>query len=624
MRLTVGQRLVLPFVLIAILLVSMGIFSTYSLVQLNGNTEEILREHQPVLTNIAAIESGVLFHSLKVEQYVTTGNRAHLRTVAELRSDVEANLADLEDQTRGTEGEHLVQKIRETYDTYITMSDGLQDFYRRNPDDGASVAGRQMRIAALLENALLANADVLYETVQIEAQELIQANGRLYQTYFGITVTSGLVLAGLAIVLSLLISRSIRVPISQLVEATQRVAGGDLSARAQVKTHDEIGLLANDFNSMAAQIQELIGTLEQRVEERTRGLQTAAEVARATISVLDPNELLRQVVVLVRERFDLYYVGLFLLNEEGTFAVLDAGTGEAGKKMLEQGHRLEVGGNSMIGQCTARNEARIALDVGEEADRFENPLLPETRSEMALPLRSRGQVIGAMTVQSTEEAAFDEADIAVMQTMADQVAVAIDNARLFANAQTTLEEMEAINRRYLGQAWREYTRSRATSGYEQTDAGITSLGDRTLPDVQQVMSTRQPLITGTHGDNAPSAVLLPITLRGQPVGALGLEVAGGEQQWSDDDIALAEAVAEQLALAADNLRLLDETQRRAARERLVGDITDRMRETLDVDTVLQTAVREMRQILDLAEAEVRLGTGPASGKTGDGAERGKA
>jgi GAF domain-containing protein/CHASE3 domain sensor protein len=624
MRLTVGQRLVLPFVLIAILLVSMGIFSTYSLVQLNGNTEEILREHQPVLTNIAAIESGVLFHSLKVEQYVTTGNRAHLRTVAELRSDVEANLADLEDQTRGTEGEHLVQKIRETYDTYIAMSDGLQDFYRRNPDDGASVAGRQMRIAALLENALMANADVLYETVQIEAQELIQANGRLYQTYFGITVTSGLVLAGLAIVLSLLISRSIRVPISQLVEATQRVAGGDLLARAQVKTHDEIGLLANDFNSMAAQIQELIGTLEQRVEERTRGLQTAAEVARATISVLDPNELLRQVVVLVRERFDLYYVGLFLLNEEGTFAVLDAGTGEAGKKMLEQGHRLEVGGNSMIGQCTARNEARIALDVGEEADRFENPLLPETRSEMALPLRSRGQVIGAMTVQSTEEAAFDEADIAVMQTMADQVAVAIDNARLFANAQTTLEEMEAINRRYLGQAWREYTRSRATSGYEQTDAGITSLGDRTLPDVQQVMSTRQPLITGTHGDNAPSAVLLPITLRGQPVGALGLEVAGGEQQWSDDDIALAEAVAEQLALAADNLRLLDETQRRAARERLVGEITDRMRETLDVDTVLQTAVREMRQILGLAEAEVRLGIGPASGRTGGSAERGQA
>jgi GAF domain-containing protein/CHASE3 domain sensor protein len=624
MRLTVGQRLVLPFVLIAILLVSMGIFSTYSLVQLNGNTEEILREHQPVLTNIAAIESGVLFHSLKVEQYVTTGNRAHLRTVAELRSDVEANLADLEDQTRGTEGEHLVQKIRETYDTYIAMSDGLQDFYRRNPDDGASVAGRQMRIAALLENALMANADVLYETVQIEAQELIQANGRLYQTYFGITVTSGLVLAGLAIVLSLLISRSIRVPISQLVEATQRVAGGDLLARAQVKTHDEIGLLANDFNSMAAQIQELIGTLEQRVEERTRGLQTAAEVARATISVLDPNELLRQVVVLVRERFDLYYVGLFLLNEEGTFAVLDAGTGEAGKKMLEQGHRLEVGGNSMIGQCTARNEARIALDVGEEADRFENPLLPETRSEMALPLRSRGQVIGAMTVQSTEEAAFDEADIAVMQTMADQVAVAIDNARLFANAQTALEEMEAINRRYLGQAWREYTRSRATSGYEQTDAGITSLGDRTLPDVQQVMSTRQPLITGTHGDNAPSAVLLPITLRGQPVGVLGLEEAGGEQQWSDDDIALAEAVAEQLALAADNLRLLDETQRRAARERLVGEITDRMRETLDVDTVLRTAVREMRQILDLAEAEVRLGTGPASGNTRDGTERGQA
>jgi GAF domain-containing protein len=150
-------------------------------------------------------------------------------------------------------------------------------------------------------------------------------------------------------------------------------------------------------------------------------------------------------------------VGLFLVEEEPgdsgrTFAVLRAGTGEAGRKMLELKHKLEVGSESMIGQCVARDEARIALDVGQEAVRFVNPHLPDTRSEMALPLRARGQVIGAMSVQSTEEAAFDEADISVLQTMADQVAVAIDNAQLFADAEATVEEMENIQRRYLGQA----------------------------------------------------------------------------------------------------------------------------------------------------------------------------
>jgi putative methionine-R-sulfoxide reductase with GAF domain len=188
-----------------------------------------------------------------------------------------------------------------------------------------------------------------------------------------------------------------------------------------------------------------LATANALLRKLTLQLQTAIQVSRATTSMLDPDELLRQVVNLARERFNLYYVGLFLLDEQRRFAVLRAGTGEVGQKMLAQGHRLEVGGDSMIGQCTARGEARIALDVGEEAVRFDNPLLPRTRSEMALPLRSRGQVIGAMTVQSVEEAAFDEAAIAVMQTMADQVANAIENARLLEGARRLAQRERTIS-----------------------------------------------------------------------------------------------------------------------------------------------------------------------------------
>jgi putative methionine-R-sulfoxide reductase with GAF domain len=234
-------------------------------------------------------------------------------------------------------------------------------------------------------------------------------------------------------------------PIIRLTAVAASVTAGDLTAQARVESSDEIGTLATTFNSMTKQLRELISGLEQRVAERTRGLQAAAEVSRATTSVLDPNELLRQTVDLVRERFDLYYVGLFLLDEERRFAVLHAGTGEAGQKMLARGHRLKVGGISMVGWCTANAQARIALDVGEEAVRFDNPLLPDTHSEMALPLISRGQVIGALDVQSTKEAAFDEADIAVMQTMADQLANAIENARLFEETQRLAQRERIIS-----------------------------------------------------------------------------------------------------------------------------------------------------------------------------------
>jgi PAS domain S-box-containing protein len=176
------------------------------------------------------------------------------------------------------------------------------------------------------------------------------------------------------------------------------------------------------------------------LERRSAQLQTAAEVSHAASGTLDLNKLIQQVVDLACERFDLYYAGLFLVDETNKWAVLRAGTGEAGQKMLAQGHKLEVGGTSMVGWCMANKQARIALDVGEEAVRFDNPLLPETRSELALPLVSRGQAIGALTIQSTHEAAFSEEDISVLQTMADQLANAIANAQLYDQAQREIAE----------------------------------------------------------------------------------------------------------------------------------------------------------------------------------------
>ena len=202
---------------------------------------------------------------------------------------------------------------------------------------------------------------------------------------------------------------------AQLIEELQRL-------RQRVA---ELQESENERKRAEAERERLLTALERRSAQ----LQTAVRVSSAVSSILDPDELIQQVVNLVRERFGLYYVGLFLV-EDGQ-AVLHAGTGKAGQKMLEARHKLEVGGESMIGWCVTNKEARIALDVGEDAVRFDTPFLPETRSELALPLISRGEAIGALTIQSTEEAAFSDEDVAVLQTMADQLANAIANARLY-------------------------------------------------------------------------------------------------------------------------------------------------------------------------------------------------
>lgn len=179
---------------------------------------------------------------------------------------------------------------------------------------------------------------------------------------------------------------------------------------------------------------------------RETQLLTAAEVSMWASTILDPEELINQAVHLIQEGFNAYYVGLFLVDESGERARLHAGTGEAGQKMLAAGHSLDVGGRSMIGQCIGHGRARIALDVGAEAVRFNNPLLPETRSEIALPLNNRGKTIGALTVQSSQEAAFSSNDITALQAMADQLAIAIANAGLYDEVQryaTRLEERVA-------------------------------------------------------------------------------------------------------------------------------------------------------------------------------------
>ncbi|MCC6300775.1 MAG: PAS domain-containing protein [Anaerolineales bacterium] len=193
------------------------------------------------------------------------------------------------------------------------------------------------------------------------------------------------------------------------------------------------------------QTDEQQADLVSAMTKRAIQLQTAAEVSRAASSMLDIEALLATAVSLIQNHFNYYYTGIFLLNENRTFAVLKAASGEAGKALIADGHKLEVGDSSMVGWSIARRQARIALDVGEDAVHFKNPLLPLTRSEVTLPLISRGEVIGAMTIQSDLPAAFSNADAIALQTMADQIANAIGNARLFSERSNLIKELEGRN-----------------------------------------------------------------------------------------------------------------------------------------------------------------------------------
>jgi HAMP domain-containing protein len=326
------------------------------------------------------------------------------------------------------------------------------------------VGGKELFVAhAPLESTGWSLASV------IEAERVLQAVAALQEELE--TSTRSLMLArilpvgGAVLVIvaaiGVLLANHLIDPIQRLAAVAQQIGAGQWDAPLPRASNDEIGVLSQAFATMTGQLRELMEGLEQRVAERTRELQrravqlaTAAKVSRAATLVLDPDELMHQTVDLIRDRFGFYYVGLFLLDEAKRWAVLRAGTGEPGRQMLEAGHSLQVGGESMVGWCTANVQARIALDVGEEAVHFDNPLLPETRSEMALPLISHGQVIGALTVQSTEVVAFSDEDISALQTMADQLAVAIDNARLFREVQSSLEEAHGrVSHRSLRPDW---------------------------------------------------------------------------------------------------------------------------------------------------------------------------
>jgi GAF domain-containing protein len=331
-------------------------------------------------------------------------------------------------------------------------------------------------------------------------------------------------------------------------------------------------------------------------------------VARDAAVILDVDELLDQTVRLISDRFGFYHAGLFLLDDVGEYAVLQAASSEGGRLMLARRHRLKVGEVGIVGYVAASGEPRVALDVGEDAVFFDNPDLPQTRSEMTLPLRVRGEIIGVLDVQSRESNAFTDEDVTILQTMADQVALAIQNARLMDDLERAIRELEVAQGRYVEEAWQDVALGAGrVPGYRYRHAGVEPVAGQPSEALRAWREGR-PVMTGDSGkgDGQDAVLAVPMKLRGQVVGALNLRFEG--EPISDETVEMVEEIADRLALALENARLLEDTQRRAARERLVADITAKVRASSDVETIMRTAVRELGRAIDADRARVLLAT----------------
>jgi len=402
------------------------------------------------------------------------------------------------------------------------------------------------------------------------------------------------------------------------------------------------------------------------LQKRVLQLETALHITQSVTSQLgDLDELLERAVNIVSERFDFHHVSLFLTDESEQWAVLRAATGQTDGHMIVRGYRVEVDHTSTVGWCISNDQIRTAPTPGIASGQGlveTDAMLPDSRSEVALPMHARSRVIGALKVESTQRPPFSyegeqrgsfpyegeqrgflfpPEDVAILQTIADHIGVAVDHTQTFAKLRARIRELEAGPGRHAQLQGLYSGASRAAPSYERTRPGVTPVGNGATPNeneadqirrptddnesenetenepdelrlaIERAVIDRQAVVQSNTGDGTSQACfVVPISLRGEVLGALGLHETERKRQWTNDEIALVEAVADQMALAIENARLLEETQQRAEQEQALSQMTARFTRSLDVDALLQTAVRELGQLLRTDEISVYVGTPP--------------
>jgi GAF domain-containing protein len=356
-------------------------------------------------------------------------------------------------------------------------------------------------------------------------------------------------------------------------------------------------------------------SLELRVEQRSADLRKrvdqfdiASQIAREISGETNLENLLNRSANMIRDQFGFYHVGIFFNDEKNEFTTLRAATGEAGRAMLERNHRLKIGEIGMVGYAASRGEARISSNVSDDIVHYKNPLLPDTHSEMALPLRIRDVTIGVLDVQSADEDAFSFEDVRILQTIADQLSLAFEKTRLVDELRRSVEELEASYRTSTQKAWRLHLKNtRQKLAYRYRNSQLET-GAEESPHGQEALTKGQPVLRYVPGKDeearATTVLAVPIKLRNQVLGVVDIHFQGTNV--SPDLISLIEGTVSRLAVSLENARLLEEIQYRAERERLVGEISSKVRAASDVDSVLKIAIQEIGRTLGVSEVMVQL------------------
>ena len=427
-----------------------------------------------------------------------------------------------------------------------------------------------------------------------------------------------------------LLTRSITNPLrrltrhaSQLTAEKLHLTGGEIAEKIQIHTHDELEDLAQAFNQMSGELTLAFETLEEKVADRSRSLErrslemeTIAEVAREITIIHDLNTLLNVSANLIRERFNYYHVGIFLVNDRGDFAILRAASSIAASQMLDQNYKLKVGQEGLVGSVTRTGQAHLALDVGSDAVHFKNPLLPQTRSEITLPLRIRNITIGALDIQADAQSAFSDRDAKVLQLLADQLAAAIENAQLVQQVNQTLTELNKAYQLQTQNVWQSTINQSERSGYEYDGLQVLSVPRNLSDDLLHQLKNGEPIILEENDDQndcrTKTTLMVPLMVLDQVIGVIGLEQEDPEHAWTNEEIVIAQAAANRAGITLENARLLKDSQRRAAKERAILDATARVGSALNIGNILYTTAEEIERILGGSEVILQFNNENAS------------
>jgi GAF domain-containing protein/HAMP domain-containing protein len=614
---TLRRRMTVGFGLAAFLILLALAFFFWQLTALRGATQDLKEQNDRL---VLALETAQQATSLVVVIQDRTDEHipaVFIEDVSVLAWALETRRDELGSQLdRFPEGDPMRSYIEKTTESLQNMINVVEGTVRHVEDGNWPAA--ELRAALLLER----HDDVEWQVQQLvslardrHARAEARANEAMAKM---VSVSVTLVVVALVIGAAVIFVtvRSITLGVERLSQSARQLAEGRFDGRISVSGQGELDQVAQSFNVMATQLQATIDTLEDRVAERTAALarrsvqlEAAAQIAREAAAILDVGRLMDVTVRLISERFEFYHAGIFLLDEREEYAVLQAASSEGGQQMLARGHKLKIGETGIVGYTAGTGKPRIAFDVGADAVSFDNPDLPNTRSELGLPLGVGERVIGVLDVQSAEEAAFSDEDMEVLQIMADQVALAIENARLLEESQRALRELGALYGQQVREAWRERT-ARQPTAYRYTGVGVEPVPRSSAPEMEAPQSRRWPVVVQEEGGRR---LVATIRLRGQVLGSIILRQDSEGEPWSGEEIALVEELVTQIGLALENARLLEETRQRAEREQLIAEITSRVRSSMDPETILRTAVRELGAALGTDRAFVKLG-----GKTDGG------